>query len=92
MHFDDSQLSEFVSITSAPPDTAQKYLSRFDTFEEAVESYLDEPNSSPLRAPDIPYSDILIPLPAKKSLIHNTTDNQQSFRYQIQEQGSAIKV
>jgi len=91
MHFDDSQLSEFVSITSASPDTAQKYLSRFDTFEAAVESYLDEPNSSPLRAPDIPYSDILIPSPAKKSLIHNTTDNQQSFRYQIQEQENAIK-
>ena len=53
---------------------------RFDTFENAIESYLEDPCSSPVRPPDQPFSDILIQSPAKEKLIHCTTDTTRSFR------------
>ena len=78
----DEAISEFIAITSAPIDTATKYLARFDSFEGAVESYLEDPCPSPTRPPDEPFSDVLITSPEKKSLIHCTIDTTRSFKEQ----------
>lgn len=61
-------------------EVAKKYLARFDSFQDAVQSYLDSPSNSPIRAPDRPFDDILIPGEPKTSLIHSTTDLKRSFR------------
>ena len=62
------------------PEVAKKYLARFDSFQDAVQSYLESPSNSPIRAPDRPFDDILIPGEPKTSLIHSTTDLKRSFR------------
>jgi hypothetical protein len=88
----DDKLSDFVDITSAPIEIAKKYLNCFDTFETAINSYLEDPTSSPVRQPDEQYNDILINSESKTSIIKNTTVNTASFRDKIQAQENAIKV
>ena len=68
------------SLYKVSPEVAKKYLARFDSFQDAVQSYLDSPSNSPIRAPDRPFDDILILGEPKTSLIHSTTDLKRSFR------------
>ena len=61
-------------------------MSRFPTFESAVESFLENPEKSPIRPPDQPYNDILIDSPEKKKLIKDTTVDGKGLKKKVEEQ------
>merc|ERR1739838_816479 len=79
----EARLPEFVELTGVNVEIGKKYMTRFDTFEEAQEVYLDTRDQSPVRKPDQPYAEGLIQSPQKckkERVTKITVDKTQSFK------------
>ena len=77
------RLAEFVSITGCDVEIGTKYMRRFDTFEEALEMYLETRDHSPIRKPDAPFNEVLIQSPQKckkERVTKIRVDRTQSFK------------